>query len=141
MKPMIRTLAALALGAAAYGQVRDTHEKLHAALWAQTAQEYRAAALQAYRSAREQLDRALADPQWTAAVEQTGAYRDLPPAMIVDVDETILDNSPSQARMIQRRDSPPFIGPGPIRLPTLVASTQWSRSPRIAWPVMRSDSP
>ncbi|MFN0170097.1 MAG: 5'-nucleotidase, lipoprotein e(P4) family [Bryobacteraceae bacterium] len=102
MRPSIRILAGLAVASVVYGQTRDTHEKLHAALWAQTAREYRGAALQAYRVAREQLDRALADSNWTAAVEQTGQYRELPPALIVDIDETILDNSPSQARMIRR---------------------------------------
>ncbi len=103
MRSPIWMMAGLSLATLVSGQTRDTHEKLHAALWAQSAQEYRGATLQAYRMAREQLDRALADANWTAAVEQAGGYRELPPALIVDVDETILDNSPSQARMIRRK--------------------------------------
>lgn len=79
-------------------------EGLNATLWVQTAVEYRASALQAYELARRMLDEALADPSWTAAVEQTGDFADLPPAVIVDVDETVLDNSAYQARLILDRD-------------------------------------
>lgn len=73
---------------------------LDAVLWVQTAEEYEAAALQAYAAAEAALERALADSSWTAALVQTGAYATLPPAVIVDVDETVLDNSPFDARMI-----------------------------------------
>ena len=48
----------------------------------------------------ERLDEALTHPFWTAALEQSGGYQDLPPAVIVDVDETVLDNSSFQARLI-----------------------------------------
>jgi acid phosphatase len=69
-------------------------DNLNAVLWVQTSVEYRANSLQAYALAGRLLDDALADPRWTAALEQTGGdYRDLPPAVIVDVDETVLDNS------------------------------------------------
>jgi acid phosphatase len=46
------------------------------------------------------LDRALRDRNWTAAVEQRNGLRSLPPAIIMDIDETILDNSPVEALMI-----------------------------------------
>jgi acid phosphatase len=74
---------------------------LFATLWQQTSAEYRAAALQAYDEASEVLPIAIADSGWTAAVEQEGddASR-LPPAVVLDVDETVLDNSPQQARTI-----------------------------------------
>jgi acid phosphatase len=77
------------------------HENLNAVLWVQTALEYEASALQAFRLAQMQLDAALADPRWTAAIEQQGDASNLPPAVIVDVDETVLDNSYYQARMIR----------------------------------------
>lgn len=77
------------------------HENLNATLWVQTAIEYEATALQAYRLAQLQLDTALADPTWTAAIEQQGDASRLPPAVVVDVDETVLDNSYYQARMIR----------------------------------------
>ncbi len=73
---------------------------LNATLWHQASVEYRALCLQTFKRAKGQLDRALADPQWSAAFEQTGSYADLAPAVILDVDETVLDNSPYQARRI-----------------------------------------
>lgn len=77
------------------------HENLNATLWVQTALEYEATALQAYRLAQMQLDAALVDRTWTAAIEQKGDASQLPPAVVVDVDETVLDNSYYQARMIR----------------------------------------
>ena len=44
-----------------------THEGTNAILWLQTAAEYHAATLQAFRSATLHLERALADPTWSAA--------------------------------------------------------------------------
>ena len=46
------------------------------------------------------LDRALKDKSWTAALEQAGNYRKLPPAAVVDIDETVLDNAPYQASQV-----------------------------------------
>lgn len=80
--------------------LRHTHENLNAVLWMRTAVEYRASAEQAYRLARMQLDAALADPTWTAAVEQTGDATSLPPAVVLDLDETVFDNSEFQARLV-----------------------------------------
>lgn len=80
------------------GAGRDT---LSAVAWVQTSAEYDAAALQAYAAAGRLLEAALADPSWTAAVEQTGEFSALPPAIIVDVDETVLDNSAYQARLLE----------------------------------------
>ena len=78
-----------------------THENLNAVLWTQSALEFEASAVQAYRLALLQLEAALADPRWTAAIEQQGDASKLPPAVIVDVDETVLDNSYYQARLIR----------------------------------------
>jgi acid phosphatase len=63
--------------------------------------EYKAAAMAAFALARLRLDQALTAAGWTALIpkEQGDAYRSLPPAVIVDVDETILDNSGYQAWM------------------------------------------
>lgn len=65
--------------------------------WVQTAAEFEALSLQAFAQASGALDAALADPAWVAAPEQTSAPAGLPPAVILDVDETVLDNSPYQA--------------------------------------------
>jgi 5'-nucleotidase (lipoprotein e(P4) family) len=69
--------------------------------WFRTSVEYRATALQAYRLAALMLERALADPAWTAALEQTGEFASKPPAVVLDVDETVLDNSESEERNIR----------------------------------------
>lgn len=78
-------------------------DNLNAVLWMQTAVEYRANSLQTYRAAIAQLDRALKDKNWDALdpVERSNSARGLPPAVIFDVDETVLDNSPYQARLVQ----------------------------------------
>jgi 5'-nucleotidase (lipoprotein e(P4) family) len=84
---------------------RDTHENLHAVLWMQTSAEYQAITRGLYRLAAAQLDRALEDPRWTAIPEQAGRP-DLPalaPAVILDVDETILDNSPEEGQRVLDR--------------------------------------
>lgn len=77
------------------------HENLHSTLWNQTAGEQDALCLQTFELATLRLDQALADSGWSAALEQQGQdFAELPPAIIVDVDETILDNSPYQAQLI-----------------------------------------
>lgn len=78
---------------------QQPHENLNAVVWMQTAAEYRAAAIQTYRSAEASLTRALKDRNWTAALEQSGSYANLPPAIILDLDETVFDNSVFQARL------------------------------------------
>jgi acid phosphatase len=82
------------------------HETLNAVLWMQQSAEYEASALQVYRIASLHLDEALLDPTWDALVneaEATGpATADRPGvAVILDVDETVLDNSPYQARLVE----------------------------------------
>ena len=77
-----------------------THESLNSTLWTLTAAEYAASAKQAYHIAASNLDLALADSQWTAALEQRGDYSELPPAVLMDIDETVLDNSRYNARIV-----------------------------------------
>lgn len=79
------------------------HDNLNAVLWVQTAAEYVGLTSQAYTTGQLALDEALEDPTWTAATEQSkrGGFGELPPAVILDVDETVLDNSAFQARLIQ----------------------------------------
>ena len=91
--------------ATAPGTTTPAHENLNAVLWVQTALEYEASAMQAYRLAQVRLDEALADRSWTAAVEQQADPSALAPAVIVDIDETVLDNSYYQARMIRDHTS------------------------------------
>ena len=93
---------ALSLGAvAAQAGDADANDNLNATLWTQTSVEFKANALGMYKLAEVMLDRALADKAWTAApVEQTGDYQSKPPAVMLDVDETVLDNSLYQAWMV-----------------------------------------
>lgn len=80
-------------------------EKINAVLWIQTAAEYEGLALQAFNTARTMLDKALLDRSWTAALEQTGSITDLPPAIVADIDETLLDNTAHEVRQIRRQGS------------------------------------
>lgn len=67
---------------------------LEANLWTQRSVEFKGNALSVYALGHLRLDQALADKKWTAApVEQTGDYQNLPPAIVLDIDETVLDNS------------------------------------------------
>src|SRR5438876_1764888 len=96
----------LGMGAPALAQDPPASDLLNAVLWMQRSVEYKASALTAFALARIRLDQALADPNWTAAPrEQTGAYQSLPPAIVLDIDESILDNSGYQAWMVLRDTS------------------------------------
>lgn len=79
-------------------------DTLNAVAWVQTSVEYRASAMQAWTAASAALPKALKDRKWSAAIEQTGKFKKLPPAIIVDIDETVLDNSPVQARFLLEGD-------------------------------------
>lgn len=83
--------------------VKKANDGLYSVLWFQTSAEYDANMRGAYKLATIQLDRALAEKSWTAALEQvtTLDFADKPPAIIVDVDETVLDNSFYQARLVK----------------------------------------
>ncbi|MDR9417116.1 MAG: 5'-nucleotidase, lipoprotein e(P4) family [Gracilimonas sp.] len=82
-------------------------KSVQATLWVQNAAEYQALSIQAYESAKRILSLPLEDSFWTASIsqEETEAYMQLPPAIILDIDETVLDNSPFQARMIKQGKS------------------------------------
>lgn len=98
-----RVLAALCILTActACAERRETHEVLNALLWMQTSAEYRTLTTLTYRQATAALDLALGDKAWTAALEQEGNFQDLPPAVVLDLDETVLDNQPFDGRLIK----------------------------------------
>ncbi|WP_227978103.1 5'-nucleotidase, lipoprotein e(P4) family [Arenimonas daejeonensis] len=79
------------------------NDNLNAVAWVQASAEYRLLAGQTFRGALVQLDRALKTPDWDALVpeERANPATGLPPAVIVDIDETVLDNSPYQARLVR----------------------------------------
>jgi 5'-nucleotidase (lipoprotein e(P4) family) len=80
----------------------DTEYQAGATLWMQKAAEYRALAYQAFNVARWQLD---AELDKKNKKRLTKAERRRPRAIIVDIDETVLDNSPAQAAGIKNREA------------------------------------
>jgi len=105
-KRMATLLAAVlltTLAGCASGPAPD--DRLNATLWMQQAVEYKAATDGVYTLASIRLAEALADPAWTAVPDvQSGDFSDLPPAIILDADETVLDNSAYQAGLIKTGD-------------------------------------
>ena len=98
-------LAAFAAGGVQAQEVAP-NDMLLADLWTQRSVEYRGNALTVFALARIRLDEALADKNWTAAPgEQKGDYQALPPAVVLDVDETLLDNSLYQVWMLKNNQT------------------------------------
>jgi 5'-nucleotidase (lipoprotein e(P4) family) len=79
-------------------------EQLHATLWMQRSPEYRAIVAQVYRLAQEKI--AVPAPG-SAAIEQAGIAPEvlarMPTAVVLDLDETVLDNTVYQARLLRDR--------------------------------------
>ena len=69
-------------------------------LYVQTSTEFAANNIQTFNNASKALDMALQDKTWTAALEQKNNFSSKKPAIIVDVEETVLDNSSFQSRTI-----------------------------------------
>jgi len=78
----------------------DNEYQAGATLWMQKAGEYRALAYQAFNLARWQLD---ADFDKKTVKKLPKIEQKKPRAVMVDIDETVLDNSPSQAYGIKNR--------------------------------------
>ena len=104
---MLGALAAiLSIGAVRAQDATPPSDMLLATLWTQRSVEFKGNALTVYALARYRLDEALADKNWTAGpAEQKGDYQNLPPAIILDVDETVLDNSRYQVWMMRANQS------------------------------------
>lgn len=95
---VILVVSALLAGCAAV----PPDERLHSTLWVQTSAEYQVSAHQVYSLATERLRQSVADfPNTELALGTTDDVRPL--AIIVDVDETILENSGHTARGILAR--------------------------------------
>ena len=98
--------AILSSGMARAQDASPPNDMLLATLWTQRSVEYKGNALTVFALARIRLDEALADKSWTAApVEQKGDYQALPPAVILDVDETLIDNSRYQVWMLKNNQT------------------------------------
>lgn len=97
------TPAPVAAAAPAPAPAALPNDNLNATVWMQQTVEYAAVTQTVYRAAESRLDQALKDKTWNALVPEEREKPDasLPPAVIVDVDETVLDNSPYQARLVR----------------------------------------
>lgn len=101
--PIAAALPAPAPAVPAPPLAAQPNDNLNATLWMQQTVEYAAVTQTVYRAAVARLDQALKDKRWDALVpeEREKPAAHLPPAVIVDVDETVLDNSPYQARLVR----------------------------------------
>lgn len=79
------------------------NDNLNATAWTQTALEHDLVYLQTYRDAQAHLLVALKDPRWDALPKEDRStpLKGLKPAVVLDIDETVLDNSPYQARLVR----------------------------------------
>lgn len=78
--------------------VADNEYQIGGILYQQKAAEYRALCYQAYNLARMSLETDEKNKKKLPKVE-----RKMPRAVVVDIDETVLDNSPAQARLVKNR--------------------------------------
>ncbi|HET6631467.1 MAG TPA: HAD family acid phosphatase [Rhodanobacteraceae bacterium] len=78
-------------------------DSLLATAWTQRAVEHDLVYTEIYRAAQAQLLTALNTPTWDALPKaaREGPATGLTPAVVLDIDETVLDNSPYQARLIK----------------------------------------
>lgn len=79
------------------------NDNLNAVVWTQTAIEHDLIYLQTYRDAQVGLLAARKDRNWDALAREDRAapLAGLKPAVVLDIDETVLDNSPYQARLVR----------------------------------------
>jgi acid phosphatase len=111
--PLSLALAALLAGCAgvaphaAAPALPVADDNLNAVAWAQDAIEHDLVYLETYRNAQSRLPAALADPHWDALApaDRAAPAAGLPPAVVLDIDETVLDNSPYQARLVKHGGS------------------------------------
>jgi predicted secreted acid phosphatase len=71
--------------------------RLDAILWLSTSAEDRVLAKRIDAAAQTHLERALADTNWSALSAQKDNYQKLPPAVIMDIDETVIDTGAFQS--------------------------------------------
>ena len=105
-----------------HNQAVPGDDGMNALLWMQTAAEYRGNSFVVYQSAAKSLRYVIDANDRTASIEQaemekcvpgnpcnSAKLKELPPAIVLDVDETVLDNSAYQARLL--RDHSEWSGP------------------------------
>jgi 5'-nucleotidase (lipoprotein e(P4) family) len=100
-------LAIVFLGACIKQQETEfSNNNLYSTLWMQTAAEYIANSVMTYQAAAAFLPELINDKKHSALPQQKEGFQELPPAIILDVDETVLDNSPYQGKLVM--ENKPF---------------------------------
>ena len=95
------SVTAVQAPAQAQSQGPAANDGTNGTYWMQNSVEYKANTMALYELAKLRLNQAIANPTWTAALEQGENYEKKPVAVILDVDETVLDNSPYQAWIVE----------------------------------------
>lgn len=100
-KPQAAVVAPVSKAAAVVHVVAN--DNLNAVAWSQTAIEHDLIYLQTYHDAQSRLLAALNDHSWDALAkdDRVAPSKGLKPAVVLDIDETVLDNSPYQARLVR----------------------------------------
>jgi len=80
------------------------HQGLMSTLFVQKSAEFYSNSVGIYNSAMDKLPELVEDENYTAALEQTSGFSGKPPAVILDIDQTVLDNIAYQARLIESGD-------------------------------------
>ncbi|MEZ6196935.1 MAG: HAD family acid phosphatase [Planctomycetota bacterium] len=103
----VATLVGLPRGDAAVADrtAPPADDRLNAVAWVQSSAEYRAIARQTWRAVGAALETRLDETSGSAVLGDDWRGIARPPALIVDVDETVLDNSPFEARLVARGES------------------------------------
>ena len=103
LRPVACVISCSILATAA-AQDWEGREQINATLWMQRAPEFRAITEQTYRLAALQI---AAPAPGSAALEQQGVAPEvlarMPTAVVLDIDETVLDNTVYQARLLRER--------------------------------------
>lgn len=99
----VTLVAGVSVAATAYADdAVPQNDLLNATLWMQQSVEYKANVTGTFELAKIRLRQALANRAWTALPQMQGKkYRHLPPAIILDCDETVLDNNLYEAHLVK----------------------------------------
>jgi 5'-nucleotidase (lipoprotein e(P4) family) len=81
--------------------VCNTHEGLNSVLWVQRSAEYKALCIQIYSGAKFNLLEGLKTKTWSGSHNRKPGFENLPPAIIMDIDDTILSGTTFQAEIIK----------------------------------------
>jgi len=99
-------IAAISLGMAACApRQQQADADMDALLWSTASAEYDIISRQIFFQAKRQLDRLLSQKSESAVLEQQSSFERLPPAIILDVDDTLLSNGALHYRLMAEGSS------------------------------------